>query len=216
VNQPGSLLHLDDVRACGGLQEDLSLCMDLDLWLRLLLCRGQIGFQAIPNIVAAYRYHAASKTCSTEDVFALEEFALLIDLYIALTNLVLPQSLRELRRQSPVEPRAYQSYQTIDPNIAKRAFFDRLVVTDTLLFRAILRVPNLQKMPFRFWKQALNDLRPMLKQIYGEDTRTIEATAWLRAMQNRGRVNIRGVLAVLNTLPLCPSVRELIRITIRG
>ena len=40
VNQPGSILRMASVRENGPLREELSLCMDLDLWIRLALGHG--------------------------------------------------------------------------------------------------------------------------------------------------------------------------------
>lgn len=63
VPQPGSLMRLADVRAVGGVDEDLTLSMDLDLFLRLRR-RGRLI--ALPRTLASFRWHADSATVLSE------------------------------------------------------------------------------------------------------------------------------------------------------
>jgi GT2 family glycosyltransferase len=63
VPQPGSLMRLADVRAVGGVDEDLLLSMDLDLFLRLRR-RGRLI--AVPQTLASFRWHADSATVRSQ------------------------------------------------------------------------------------------------------------------------------------------------------
>lgn len=63
VPQPGSLMRLADVRAVGGVDEDLKLSMDLDLFLRLRR-RGRLI--ALPRTLASFRWHTDSATVQSE------------------------------------------------------------------------------------------------------------------------------------------------------
>jgi GT2 family glycosyltransferase len=69
VPQPGSLMRLADVRAVGGVDEDLKLSMDLDLFLRLRR-RGRL--LALPRTLASFRWHADSATVRSEKSSAEE------------------------------------------------------------------------------------------------------------------------------------------------
>jgi GT2 family glycosyltransferase len=69
VPQPGSLMRLSDVMAVGGVDEDLNLSMDLDLFLRLQR-RGR--FIALPRTLASFRWHPDSATVLAETASAEE------------------------------------------------------------------------------------------------------------------------------------------------
>jgi hypothetical protein len=161
VNQPGSLLRLDQVRAAGGVREDLGLCMDLDLWQRILAGQGPDGFHAIADEVAAYRYHQDSKTCRETDAFALEEYALLFDLAVSL-GANLPGSFATLRAAArfsakpPLLPIGAASAAD-----AETVFLERLLVRDSLLFRALCKQdPAADTLHARFLG-LLDDIAPV-------------------------------------------------------
>jgi GT2 family glycosyltransferase len=63
VPQPGSLMRYDDVMAVGGLDESLRLALDLDLFLRL---RRRGSLMALPQTLAAFRWHPGSMTVQAE------------------------------------------------------------------------------------------------------------------------------------------------------
>jgi GT2 family glycosyltransferase len=69
VPQPGVLMRLADVRAVGGVDEDLDLSMDLDLFLRL---RRRGPLIALPQTLASFRWHADSTTVRAEQASAEE------------------------------------------------------------------------------------------------------------------------------------------------
>ena len=69
VPQPGSLMRLSDVRQVGGVDEDLKLSMDLDLFLRL---RSRGRLIALSRTLASFRWHADSSTVLAEAASAEE------------------------------------------------------------------------------------------------------------------------------------------------
>lgn len=69
VPQPGSLMRLSDVQAVGGVDEGLTLSMDLDLFLRLRR-RGRLV--AVPQTLASFRWHPDSVTVQSEEASAEE------------------------------------------------------------------------------------------------------------------------------------------------
>lgn len=63
IPQPGCLMRYDAVVAAGGLDENVRLAMDLDLFLRL---REQGRFVAVPRTLAGFRWHPESATVHQE------------------------------------------------------------------------------------------------------------------------------------------------------
>lgn len=59
IPQPSAFVKTTSLLAAGLLDENLHLCMDYDLWLRIA-AKGQIGF--IPALLAGFRIHSESKT----------------------------------------------------------------------------------------------------------------------------------------------------------
>lgn len=214
INQPGSLLSLSAVKACNGVREDLDLCMDLDLWLRILLRNSIDDVVKISDTVAAYRYHSQSKTCSSQDVFALEEFSVLLDIYQELSPFEIPKTLKELRAQCKAAEGKYLINKIYNQDDLTELFFDRLIVSDSLLFRALTKVPSLYKNIFTYFAEVLEQLD--LNSLYGHNASRVRAVSQLRAMQNQGRLSIVGVLSSLKNLSFFPTVKELSRIAIKG
>jgi GT2 family glycosyltransferase len=69
VPQPGSLMRLRDVRAVGGVDEGLTLSMDLDLFLRL---RARGPLLPVARTLASFRWHPDSVTVQSEEASAEE------------------------------------------------------------------------------------------------------------------------------------------------
>lgn len=69
IPQPGCLMRYDAVVAVGGLDENVRLAMDLDLFLRL---RRRGRMIAIPTTLASFRWHADSATVQGENL-SMEE-----------------------------------------------------------------------------------------------------------------------------------------------
>lgn len=217
VNQPGSLLRLSAVQQAGGVREDLHLVMDLDLWLRLLRRHGPAAFRSISAPVAVYRYHEASKTCAGDDVFALEEFAVLADLAASVAGADLSPALRRLRSQCGAArsvPAA--DGEPIPAAAAERAWVDRLVVTDSLLFRALRRGAERGADPMDDFLAALPELAPALARHHGPHrVKRLQAQALVHALQLIGRWQGRAALRALLLHPAPATVADLIRLILR-
>jgi hypothetical protein len=211
VNQPGSLLRLRDVRAAGGVREDLGLCMDLDLWLRLAAAHGPGPVAQVPDPVATYRYHAASKTCSGADVFALEECRVLAGLAAGLGGLPsgLPEALGDAGAPSFAGPALAARP---DPDAVRRAFLERLVVSDSLLYRALALVPGSRDAVGAFLG-ALEALRPEVARLLpGGGAREVEARALVHALQQLGRPERRMTLRALRLSPGARTLLDVVRL----
>lgn len=188
VNQPGSLIRTADVRASGGVRPDLGLCMDLDLWQQMLRAHGPDCVRRVSGDVATYRYHEASKTCREADPFALEEYALLFDLAISL-GADLPAALANLRNNARFQPRpAAMCRLPISSAEAETALLDRLLVSDSLLFRALRKqTPSSQPLRAEF-QSLLEATRPLLVRRFPDQTPdALFARAWVAAAQSLPR-----------------------------
>jgi glycosyltransferase involved in cell wall biosynthesis len=215
VNQPGSLLRLSAVRAAGGVRQDLRLVMDLDLWLRLARCHGSDAFACIDTEVACYRYHEASKTCAGDDIFAVEEFALLVDLAASLPGLVLPAGIRTLRAQCAATNRPIEGI-PIETAPAERAWLNRLVVSDSLLFRALRKTLPPGHDSFPSFGTLLDELTPALRRHHAPAAiRRILVGALVHAMEIEGRLHPASTLRALVNAPHWSTVRALARLAFR-
>jgi Glycosyl transferase family 2 len=217
VNQPGSLLDLPEVRKAGGVREDLRLCMDLDLWLRILWRGGSEILGQTDKRIAAYRYHDDSKTCMAEDAFALEEYGLLADLAEqAGVDTELVPELRKLReacgpKRMSLNGPPKKEVTTAD---AERAWFGRLLIEDSLLYRAYRKLCQPSERP-RSLIRILGELRAQLQKDFPEKVWDISRTALIRAMQIEKRLNMATVWKVLRLGAGPKEWRELVRLAIR-
>lgn len=217
VNQPGSLLHLPAVRQAGGVREDLHLVMDLDLWLRLLRRHGPAAFRQIDREVATYRYHDASKTCAGTDVFALEEFAVLADLAASIPGLSLPAGIQQLRsRCRAARVPVSGDGPAIPAPAAERAWIERLVVNDSLLFRAGRNALPEGTDPLPSFLALLDELKPALARHFDPPAcDRIQSAAIIHALQIAGR---RLSLAGFKAFRLAPTpgtAKDLLRLALR-
>lgn len=217
VNQPGSLLRLAAVQQAGGIREDLHLVMDLDLWLRILRRHGPTAFRSISTPVAVYRYHEASKTCAGDDVFALEEFAVLADLVESAAGTEHTSALRHLRLQCGAARTAAASEgEPIPGAAAERAWLDRLVVSDSLLFRALRRGHAQGADPMDRFLAVLPELMPALARHHGaQHIRHLQARAIMHALQLSGQWHTRAALRALGLHPSPATAADLIRFILR-
>lgn len=206
VNQPGSLLRLSSVRSSGGIRGELRLVMDLDLWLRLLLRTGPAAHHAVETEVATYRYHEASKTCSAPDAFAGEEFAVLHDLALSLGAPSHPP-LAALRARSSPRPLSFPSPSTpVAAAAAEAAWIDRLIVSDSLLFRAALAGVASPRAALAELVAALRQLRPVLARHHPGSDRVLAGRAIVHALQI---AHVCPPSAALRALALAPGPRTL-------
>ncbi|CAM2830016.1 glycosyltransferase family 2 protein [Rariglobus hedericola] len=213
LNQPGSLLRLAPVRECG-LTEELHYTMDLALWIRLLL-QGEL--KLIDHEIAAYRYHENSKTCSAADVFAPEEFSVLHDLFLSLVSSSATEALRRVRALCPAPQLAFTAASPVNTTSITRAFFDRLFVTDSLLFRALRGFLKDDRRAFPEFLRLIDCLRPVLQSVYAGNFAAVESRALLHALQETGRITswpaARRVLFAARTPA---TVRALLRLWLKS
>lgn len=215
VNQPGSLLRRKHVESVGALRPELHLCMDLDLWQRLMLNRGVNCHVSIDQPVATYRYHEQSKTCSSDDTFALEEFTLLHDLALAAGSQI-PAKLARIRRLSSLAPLSFQQLDSLNDRSVDRAFVDRLLASDNLLFRAILRSNQTRKIIESLFLEALDELIPIAAQLLQVSASPLQIRALISAQQSWGRFNWAFQLRAFKLEPSLATVREGLRILKRS
>lgn len=217
VNQPGSLLRLADVRASGGVRDDLGLCMDLDLWQRILGAHGPGCMRAIPDEVAAYRYHAESKTCRNADPFALEEYALLFDLASSLSG-ALPESLMRLRASARFASRPPGvTSATPLPAEAELAFLERLLVHDNLLFRALCKQDASPTTLLAKFSRLLDDLSPLWSRLFPDQPfARLRADAIVAAAQSLPRFSMEFYWSAFRSRPSWPVVADVIRALIHS
>lgn len=206
VNQPGSLLRRDHVEAVGALRPELHLCMDLDLWEKLLLRGGRQCIRSITESVATYRYHDESKTCSDADTFALEEFVILHDLAQAAGGKI-PACLSNVRRLSSLPSLPYEWKDEPNPREVDRVFAARLISTDNLLFRAILRARDEQSEIELLFTKSLKALLPSAADLLQCPPAQLEARALIEAQQSWGRLRIGMHIRALRLNPTISTIR---------
>jgi len=217
VNQPGSLLRLNDVRAAGGVRTDLSLCMDLDLWQRIIGVHGPDCVQSIPDEVAAYRYHAESKTCRETDPFALEEYALLFDLAVSL-GARLPDSLAAVRASARF-PSAAPLF--ITPSIqraqAEATFLCRLLVDDSLLFRALYKASPAPASLLKRFIAMLDEIQPLLVEHFPtRSAKSIRTSALVAAAQSLPGFSPRFFFQAFKSTPSLHVLADTLRAAFRS
>lgn len=217
VNQAGSLLDLPEVRKVGGVREDLRLCMDLDLWLRILWRGGSEVLDQTDESTAAYRYHDDSKTCTAEDAFALEEYVILADLAEqAGVDVGLASGLRKIReaggpKRIPLNGPPKKDVTTAD---AERAWFRRLLIEDSLLYRAYRKLSKPSDKPGSL-ASILDELKGQIEKHFPGQFSKISRTALLRAMQIEKHLSLGVAWKVLRLGAGPKEWRELVRLAIR-
>ena len=85
--QQSTFVPLADLKALGGVREDLTYCMDYNMMVRLLQ-RG-LAFTYVDESLAGFRFHSDSKTVGATEEFRLERVPMLrgmTDLQIEVTN----------------------------------------------------------------------------------------------------------------------------------
>ena len=216
VNQPGSLLHVKSVRGVGGLREDLRMVMDLDLWLRLGMIYGPQAFRLIDQSVASYRYHNASKTCSAEDVFAPEEYALLTQLARSL-GVDVPDSLCRLAAECGAASSSglVPAGKLLSDNV-ESAWLNRMVVSDSLLFRALRGHRSAPGLIPDHFHSMLNCLEPLLKRHTNLPSSRLKAQALVHAAQILGHIPIGWLPSILWLDFRLPTIRALLRLMLRS
>ncbi len=81
VNQPAMFYKLNAIRKFLPLNEELHMCMDLDLWMKYLLEYGLERIHETDNCLAGFRFHDLSKTMSQKNPFREEKDQLYTKLF---------------------------------------------------------------------------------------------------------------------------------------
>ncbi len=114
MSQPSVFYKTKDVVALGGLNEDLHLCMDMDLWFRFLLLHGQKNILSIDSVVAHFLVHPNSKSSLLYQEMKAEKYSLYHGL---LSQFDLPNVLQDFFRKHLVpDGIIYQSASNLNPH----------------------------------------------------------------------------------------------------
>lgn len=86
VAQPSTFFTLKSIKDIGGLSNDLHYIMDGDMWVKLLLLKGQNNLKKINKVLVNFRLHQNSKTVSNQVVnnFLYERSSIILDLQLFL------------------------------------------------------------------------------------------------------------------------------------
>ena len=72
IDQPETFFRRSVISTVGGINPSLHYLMDLELWIRYLLCYGLKGIVQSDNMLVNFRLHETSKTVSQQDGFVRE------------------------------------------------------------------------------------------------------------------------------------------------
>jgi len=104
VAQPSTFFKLQSIKEIGGVSNNLHFIMDGDMWLKLLLLRGQKYFKKIDDVLVNFRFHANSKTVSNEVVnnFLFERCSIIIDLqkFVGVPNYIVQYYVSDIYQSS--------------------------------------------------------------------------------------------------------------------
>lgn len=141
INQPGTFLPLNLVKSVSGVREDLTFTMDLDLYLRVFLEAPNLRVIQMEGEIATYRLHEGSKTCSSTDAFAIEEFAVITDLISQICGTKkIPTSVSTVRNMIQVANYTYSPRVDINVEYLLTLYIERLVFSDNLLARCCRQI----------------------------------------------------------------------------
>lgn len=99
MGQPSVFYRTDTVKQLGGLNENLHLCLDMDLWFRFLLKFGQERIQTTDAILSEFLVHEGGKSSSQPDKMKAEKYGIYRTL---LSNFELPKALNEFLSDFPI------------------------------------------------------------------------------------------------------------------
>ncbi|GAB5562286.1 MAG: hypothetical protein SynsKO_39330 [Synoicihabitans sp.] len=214
VNQPGSLLRLDAVHQVGGIRRDFDYVMDLDLWLRMGLSFGFDKFASIDSAIAVYRYHEDSKTCSEDDVFALEQFALLTDFAIS-RGVKFSEVILKLRASCPADQVDYAHLSSsVYSNNAEFEWLERMILRDSLLFRAIRQLGPKDRVALKSYHKILIELAPLFERHIPHPKRTL-GIALVEAMETARVTSLSLCFTALKSSMDWKTLRALLAIIAR-
>lgn len=216
VNQPGSMLRTHMLRSVGSIDNNLSLTMDLDLWIRMLLVGGIDSLVQVDSDIAVYRYHEESKTCSGDDVFATEELAVLLELANSMMHGQFPGNLQSVADEIGVPVRSFDRQPASDASDQQvlRALASRLVFQDTLLFRGLFRHHGAVPPAMRQLGLVMEELRLELRE--SPFTSKQEANALVKAMEASNQFDKKSAFRVLASNPTPSNARAVIRLLMKS
>lgn len=99
MGQPSVFYRTENVKQLDGLNENLHLCLDMDLWFRLLLKFGQGGIQITNVTLSEFLVHENAKSSSQADKMKAEKYGVY---HALLSNFELPKVLSEFLSDYPI------------------------------------------------------------------------------------------------------------------
>jgi glycosyltransferase involved in cell wall biosynthesis len=135
VTQPSTFFKLSTVKETGGVSEDLHYIMDGEMWLKILLLKGQESFVKIEKVLVNFRLHENSKTVSNSIInnFLIERASIILNLQkmVTVPTKVIDYYLHTVYGNPPIINlnRAWQFNDGIISKRKLRVFFIQKYVT---------------------------------------------------------------------------------------
>lgn len=99
MGQPSVFYRTDIVKQLGGLNKNLHLCLDMDLWFRFLLKFGQTKIEYTDNVLSEFLIHDDGKSSSQAEKMKAEKYGIYRAL---LSNFELAKALTEFFSDFPI------------------------------------------------------------------------------------------------------------------
>jgi glycosyltransferase involved in cell wall biosynthesis len=99
MGQPSVFYRTDIVRQLGGLNENLHLCLDMDLWFRFLLKFGQAQIRTTDAVLSEFLIHDEGKSSSQAAKMKAENYGIY---HALLSNFELLEVLNQFFRDYPI------------------------------------------------------------------------------------------------------------------
>lgn len=103
MGQPSVFYRSEIVKELGGLNEELQLCLDMDLWFRFLLKHGQEDIRSTKKILSRFLVHENAKSTAMKTEMRAEKYGV----YRALFQESLPEVVGDFFAEFPI-PTAVQ------------------------------------------------------------------------------------------------------------
>lgn len=113
MGQPSVFYRTEIVRQLGGLNQDLHLCLDMDLWFRFLLEYGQDDIQTTDEVLSRFLVHEGAKSSTHKLEMRAEKYGIFRAL---LNNADLPEVLQEFFEPFPVPKNVRYRHTTLNWN----------------------------------------------------------------------------------------------------
>lgn len=104
MGQPSVFYRTETVKQLRGLNENLHLCLDMDLWFRFLLKIGQERIQTTDAILSEFLVHEAGKSSSQAENMRAEKYGIY---HALLSNFELPNVLKDFFAEFPIPETVY-------------------------------------------------------------------------------------------------------------